>query len=94
MGFTTTQINLFKSLFRGRNDVYAIRREKEGKSIYMPAYKVDWSDFEKHKAAGGLFNTYKKKEQIPFGEDAIISHLKNALRRISPNLMSQSVTSR
>jgi hypothetical protein len=38
-------IELLESLFRGRQDVYAVRWEKEGKSGYMPAYKVDWSVF-------------------------------------------------
>lgn len=37
-------IESFKSLFRGRQDIYAIRWEKDGKAGYMPAYKVDWSE--------------------------------------------------
>lgn len=41
----------------------------------MPAYKVDWSDYNKHKAAGGSFKEYKKKEYLPFGEDVIMNHL-------------------
>lgn len=38
-------IEQYKSLFRGREDIYAIRWEKEGKYGYMPAYKIDY--FEK-----------------------------------------------
>jgi len=75
MNFSNDQVESFKSLFRSRNDIYAIRHEKEGRSIYMPAYKVDWGDYEAHKAAGGTFKDYKKKELIPFGDEAIISHL-------------------
>jgi len=75
MNYTHSHINLFKSLFQGRQDVYAVRWEKDGKSGYMPAYKVDWSDYNKHKANGGTFKDYTKKEYIPFGDEAIAYHL-------------------
>lgn len=68
-------ITLLKSLFHGRQDVYAVRWEKDGKNGYMPAYKVDWSDYNKHKAAGGSFKDYSKKEYLPFGDEAIKNHL-------------------
>lgn len=58
MSFTPKHIAIFKSLFYGRQDVYAVRWEKDGKSGYMPAYKVDWSDYNKHKASGGTFKDY------------------------------------
>jgi hypothetical protein len=64
-------IDLFKSLFRGREDLYAVRWEKNGRGGYMPAYKVDWSDYKKHKAKGGSFANYEKKEYIPFNDEAI-----------------------
>ena len=75
MTISKDYIIFFKSIFRGRQDVYAIRWEKEGKSGYMPAYKVDWSDYKKHKAAGGTFKDYTKKEFLPFGDDPINNHL-------------------
>ena len=68
-------IDLYKSLFRGRTDIYAVRWEKDGRSGYMPAYKIDWTDFSKHKAQGGTFKDYKNKEHIPFDNLAIESHL-------------------
>ena len=68
-------IDLFKSLFRGREDLYAVRWEKNGRGGYMPAYKVDWSDYKKHKAKGGSFANYEKKEYIPFNDEAIKEHL-------------------
>jgi len=68
-------IDLFKSLFRGRDDVYAVRWEKNGRGGYMPAYKVDWSDYNQHKAKGGSFANYEKKEYIPFNDEAIKEHL-------------------
>ena len=37
------QLNLYMSLFKGRNDIYARRWEKNGKSGYTPAYwEKDW----------------------------------------------------
>lgn len=80
-------IELYKSLFRGREDVYAVRWEKEGRSGYMPAYKVDWTDYNKHKASGGTFASYTKKEFLPFNDDALAEHLKgNATLGIYPLL--------
>jgi radical SAM superfamily enzyme YgiQ (UPF0313 family) len=34
-------INIFRSLFKGREDVFAVRWEKGNKSGYMPAYFYD-----------------------------------------------------
>lgn len=73
--YNQSQITLFKSLFQGRQDVYAVRWEKNGKSGYMPAYKIDWGDYNKHKAGGGTFKDYSKKEYLPFGDEAIQNHL-------------------
>ena len=65
-------IELYKSLFKGRTDIYAIRWDKNGRSGYMPAYKVDWSEYNKHKAQGGTFKNYQKKEYTGFSELLII----------------------
>jgi superfamily II DNA or RNA helicase len=75
LNFSSEHIILLKSFFQGRQDVYAVRWEKDGKSGYMPAYKVDWSDYNKHKAGGGTFKDYTKKEYLPFGDEAIQNHL-------------------
>ena len=75
MSYTPEHIALFKSLFYGRQDVYAVRWEKDGKSGYMPAYKVDWSDYNKHKASGGTFKNYTKKEFLSYSDEAILNHL-------------------
>ena len=74
MNFSTVNITLFKSFFNGRQDVYAIHREKDGKSGYMPAYKVDWSDYREHTAKGGTFKDYSKKEYLPFTTEVILRH--------------------
>lgn len=68
-------IQLFKSLFRGREDIYAVRWERDGRNGYMPAYEVDWSDYNKHKAQGGFFKDYKNKEHLPYDDSAIKIHL-------------------
>src|SRR5207253_381411 len=36
------RIGLFRSLFRGREDVYAVRWESKDRSGYAPARKHDW----------------------------------------------------
>ena len=36
-------LEIFKSIFKGREDVFAIRWERDGKSGYMPAYHLDWN---------------------------------------------------
>lgn len=82
-----TNIPLYKYLFKGRTDIYAVRWQKGERSGYMPAYKVDWSDFNKHKAQGGTFKDYKNKEYLPFDDDAIKSNLSgNATCGIYPLL--------
>jgi hypothetical protein len=69
------KICLFVSLFRARQDVYAVRWEKDGKSGYMPACKLDWGDYRKFKASGGLYKEYTKKELLPLNEEALRRHL-------------------
>jgi superfamily II DNA or RNA helicase len=76
MEYDEFKISVFKSLFRGREDTYAVRWEKEGRSGYMPARKVDWSHYDKHKAQGGIFEDYPHKEDLPFDDSAIESHIR------------------
>ncbi|MEO8771328.1 MAG: hypothetical protein ABI402_14630 [Ferruginibacter sp.] len=52
MPFSKEQMTIFQSLFKGRDDVFAIRWEKDGKSGYMPAYDLNWQEFFKHKERG------------------------------------------
>ncbi len=74
MQITQPHIDVYKSLFRGREDVYAVRWEKDGRSGYMPAYKVDWDDYNRHKSSGGTFANYPKKEYLPFNDAALKEH--------------------
>jgi superfamily II DNA or RNA helicase len=74
MQISQSHIDTYKSLFRGRDDVYAVRWEKDRRGGYMPAYKVDRDDYNKHKASGGTFASYTKKEYLPFNDAALKEH--------------------
>ena len=69
------QLKLYLSLFRGRNDIYARRWEKYGKSGYTPAYRFDWNEYLRHKARGGNFKNFTSKEKIPLTKDVVKKHL-------------------
>lgn len=69
------QLNLFQSLFKAREDVYAMRWEKDGKSGYMPAYEINWDEFNRHKAQGGTFKTFKNKKYLPLTKEKLAEHL-------------------
>lgn len=69
------QIKLYKSLFKGREDVFAIRFEKGGKSGYMPACSFDPYHFKMHQMKGGNFQNYPAKEYLPYDNQQIIKHL-------------------
>ena len=75
MSISNKQIQLFQSLFKGREDVYARRWEKDSRSIYMPAYNVDWDRYEKHKALGGTFQNFKHKSLAPLTPQTLKNHL-------------------
>ncbi len=68
-------IQLFKSVFTGREDVFAVRWEKGSKSGYMPAYFYDPYRYRAHKMNGGTFQNYADKEYLPFTEKEIEKHL-------------------
>ena len=38
-------LNVFMSLFRGREDVFAIRWERDDRSGYIPAYDLNWDEY-------------------------------------------------
>ena len=80
---TLHEVQLFKSVFKGRDDVFAIRWEKPAhptgggnKSGYMPAYSFDPYFDRAHKAKGGTFQNYKDKAYLALTDDQIEKHLK------------------
>ena len=70
------QVQLFKSVFKGRDDVFAIRWEKGNKSGYMPAHSFDPYFYRAHKAKGGTFQNYKDKTYLTLTDTQIEKHLK------------------
>jgi superfamily II DNA or RNA helicase len=72
---TTQQIQLFRSVFKGRSDVFATRWEKGGKSGYMPAYQYDPYLYQRHKMGGGTFQNYPDKSYRPLTDSEIEKHL-------------------
>ncbi len=68
-------IQLFRSLFTGREDVFAVRWEKGNKSGYMPAYFYDPYHFRVHKMNGGTFQNFTEKSYLKLTDEEIQKHL-------------------
>ncbi|WP_326983202.1 DEAD/DEAH box helicase family protein [Chryseobacterium sp. MYb264] len=85
------QIDMFRSLFQGREDVFAIRWEKSGKSGYMPPYQYDPYHYRVHKMNGGTFANYPHKTYLPLTDNEIQKHL-NGIQQIGiyPLLMDNT----
>ena len=75
MSITEQQLNLFMSLFKGREDVYARRWETTDKSGYSPAYDINWDQYSIHKALGGILKDYPHKSHSRLTEESFRAHL-------------------
>lgn len=71
----SNKIQLFKSVFKCREDVFAIRWEKGKKSGYMPAYHYDPYMYRAHKMKGGTFQNYNDKAYLKLTDHEILKHL-------------------
>jgi hypothetical protein len=69
------QITLFRSLFKGREDVFAIRWEKDSKSGYMPAFFYNPYRLRAHKMKGGTFQNFTEKKHLSFTDTELLKHL-------------------
>jgi superfamily II DNA or RNA helicase len=69
------QVNLFRSLFKGREDVFAVRWEKGNKTGYMPAYFYDPYRLRAHKVNGGTFQSFTEKSYLKLTDEQIQKHL-------------------
>jgi len=67
-----TKISLFRSLFKGREDVFATRWEKDKKSGYMPAYFFDPYRYRAHKMKGGTFQNYPDNSPVTYSFQATL----------------------
>lgn len=66
------KMRLFRSLFRGREDVYAVRwQSKNGKSGYSPACAHEWDPLLCKKPCSKCSNS----KYIPIGDNAVRDHL-------------------
>lgn len=65
------KVKLFRSLFRGRDDVYAVRWEgrNNGKAGYSPAHRHVW----------GVHHSEQPKEYFPLSDQVIHDHLTGKL---------------
>ena len=76
VGTAAERITLFRSLFRGRDDVYAIRWENaDGRTGYMPKADRDWKSYlsataEDRKKVDRQTRTYR-----PLTDDVVRAHL-------------------
>lgn len=69
------KISLLNSLFKARQDAFAIHWQKGKKSGYMPAYSYDPYMYGLHKRKGGTFKDYKDKIYLPLTDVQIEKHL-------------------
>lgn len=72
---SSENIQLFRSLFKGREDVFAVRWVKENKSGYMPAVFYDPYRFRAHKMNGGTFQNFTEKSYLKLTDEQIQKHL-------------------
>ena len=68
-------LHVFMSLFKGRQDVFAIRWEKVGRSGYVPAYDMNWEEYTTHKAKGGTLKDFPNKFYSQLTEQRLLNHL-------------------
>lgn len=71
----SNSIHLFTSLFKGRDDVFALYWEKGSKSGYMPAYHFDPYRYKMHKMKGGTLSNFPEKTYQCLTEEQIAKHL-------------------
>lgn len=82
-----SKVEIIKSLFKGREDVFAIRWEKNGKNGYMPAYFYDPYRYRIHKMNGGSFQNFSEKSYLKLSDNELTKHLNGEhLIRIYPLL--------
>lgn len=69
------KIEIFKSLFRGREDVFAVYWEKGDKKGYRPAYYFDPYRYRQHQMKGGTFQNFTEKSYLQLSDNYIDRHL-------------------
>jgi len=72
---TQQQIQLFRTVFAGREEVFAVYWEKGTKRGFTPAFQYDPYLYRKHKMGGGTFQNYPDKTFLPLTDSQIAKHL-------------------
>ena len=76
LGTAEQRIELFRSLFRGRDDVYAIRWESaDGRSGYMPKADRDWKSYLRAKDKDRKRVDRQTRRFRPLTQDVVRGHL-------------------
>jgi hypothetical protein len=73
---TAQKISLFRSLFRGRDDVYALRWESpDGRSGYSPKTERDWKAYYAATPENRKRVDKETRRNMPLDDEAIHAHL-------------------
>jgi len=75
MNTVQQKLDIFKSLFKGRDDVFATYWEKDGKKGYAPKYSYDPYLFRAYKRNGGTFQNYPDKSPVKLTDDELSKHI-------------------
>ncbi len=86
------KIRIFRSLFRGREDVYAIRWERaDGRKGYMPRSERDWRAYNAAPQADKQRVDRETKKYFQLDDEAVRAHLQGKLTiGIYPLLLDES----
>ncbi len=69
------QAKFFRSAFKGRENVFAIRRKKGRKRGYIPAYQYDPYMLRLHKNISVSFQDYLDKSLLTMSDEQIMKHI-------------------
>ncbi len=76
----TEKIRIFRNLFRGREDVYAVRWERaDGRKGYMPRSERDWRACNAAPQADKQRVDQKTRKYFPLDDEAVRAHLQGKL---------------
>jgi hypothetical protein len=66
------KLKLYRSLFRGRDDVFSRRSNKKG--AYFPDYTFNWDEFNAHRANGGTIKDFENKRLTPLTDGIMMNN--------------------
>ena len=75
-----TKVRLFRELFRGREDVYAVRWESpDGRKGYSPKSERDWKAYYAAKPGDRQRVDRETRKYLPLTDDVVRAHLKGEI---------------